>query len=133
MKTYSDLQDIDTNLDIKMVLEPQGLVECRFGIDDILVDYELDQTLELEWQVDCQKPFGFLVELVSESNDSDGLLIKQLSVDGIELVPQFNHLAHYVTGTPTCFLGQQGKWTLTFDRPFYQWLHAATAQGWLFG
>lgn len=133
MKNYSDLQDIDHQLDIIMELEPIGSVTCRFGIDDILVDYELDQTLELDWQVGLDKSFTFQIELLGKKTDSDGLLIKRLSVDGIDLVPKFNHLAQYTQGTSTQFLGQVSKWTLTIDRPFYQWLHRATAQGWLFG
>jgi hypothetical protein len=133
MKNYSDLRAINTKLDIVMELEPVGSVNCRFGIDEILVDYELDQTLELDWQIDVDSSFVFQIELTGKSTDSDGLLIKRLSVDGIDLVPKFTHLAQCTLGTPTQFLGQLSKWTLTIDRPFYQWLHGATAQGWLFG
>ena len=39
MKTYSDLRDIDTTLIIHMELEPQGSVQCQFGVDDILWNF----------------------------------------------------------------------------------------------
>jgi hypothetical protein len=52
-------------------------------------------------------------------------------------MPRFNYLANYInehnTNTPTSYLGVNGKWTLTIDRPFYQWLHQARSQGWLIG
>jgi len=38
-------------------------------------------------------------------------------IDGIEILPKYN------------YLGSNG--VLKIDTPFYQWLHHATAQGWL--
>ena len=38
-------------------------------------------------------------------------------IDGIEILPRFGYLCH------------NGR--LSIDQPFYQWLHHATAQGWL--
>jgi hypothetical protein len=62
------------------------------------------------------------------------VIIKQLSVDNIDLLSKV-YLADYVNDhnntSPTSYLGFNGKWTLTFDKPFYRWLHQHSGQGWL--
>jgi hypothetical protein len=40
-----------------------------------------------------------------------------VSIDGFEILPRYQYLA------------ENNK--LTIDKPFYQWLHHVTAQGWL--
>ena len=65
------------------------------------------------------------------------VIIKRLSIDNIEIIPQYDYLADYDNdhdnNNPTHYLGFNGKWTLTIDRPFYQWLHQVQNQGWLIG
>mgnify|MGYP003350133421 CR=1 FL=1 len=57
--------------------------------------------------------------------------------DMINIIPKYNHLIDYQNdhniNTKTNCLGYNGKWSLTIDRPFYQWLHQARSQGWLIG
>ena len=65
------------------------------------------------------------LDVVCNGSHSQRPLLEPLSfqakdavvIDGIEILPRFEYLCHH------------GK--LTIDRPFYQWLHHATAQGWL--
>jgi hypothetical protein len=63
------------------------------------------------------------------------VIIESVNIDGFEIVPDWTHLAVYnsergVQG-PTSYLGINGSWQLTIDRPFYQWRHRVTGQGWL--
>jgi hypothetical protein len=44
-------------------------------------------------------------------------LVDTVVIDSIEILPKYN------------YLGSNG--VLKIDTPFYQWLHHATAQGWL--
>ena len=65
------------------------------------------------------------LDVVCNGSHSQQPLLKPLtfpaedtvSIDGIDVLPRFGYLCRH------------GK--LTIDLPFYQWLHHATAQGWL--
>jgi hypothetical protein len=63
------------------------------------------------------------------------VIIARLSIDNINIIPTYNHLIDYQNdhniNAKTNYLGYNGKWALTIDRPFYQWLHRAQNQGWL--
>lgn len=137
MKTYSDLPD--TKLHIQLSLEVVGNPECRVGIDDDIIDYRLSQAIILDYYRDLTDIFSINIELINKeyTEEYETAIILGLSVDGINIVPEYTHLAHYDNDhgfkDPTNYLGFNGKWTLTFDRPFYQWLHQAQNQGWLIG
>ena len=70
----------------------------------------------------------------SASKES-AIIIESVTVDGIEIIPCFNHLTEYNTdigpGNSTNYLGRNGTWKLTTNAPFYNWLHMHTGQGWL--
>lgn len=54
------------------------------------------------------------------TNLKDSLAFKStdtVSVDGIEILPRYNYLAH--------------NETLEINEPFYRWLHRVSGQGWL--
>jgi hypothetical protein len=61
----------------------------------------------------------------------------KIYIDNIEIIPKYDYLADYINdhdnNNPTNYLGFNGKWTLTIDRPFYHWLHYHSGQGWLIG
>jgi hypothetical protein len=138
MKNYLDLTDIDQQLQCSITLEPIGTPEVLVTIDDHCVSNKLSKSMNVNVCVDLLKPFCIEIELknkIYDINLETAVVIKSIMIDGIELVPKFNHLASYTNdhnnNNPTAYLGFNGKWILTFDRPFYQWLHQATGQGWL--
>ena len=139
MKTYSDLQDIDLQLICKLHLEPVGCPEVSIRIgNQIFSTCKLFKNISLDTQFDLIEPFQIEIELKNkkyESTTETAVIIKCLQIDNIDLVPQFDYLATYINdhnnNNPTSYLGFNGSWTLTFDRPFYQWLHQVTGQGWL--
>jgi hypothetical protein len=63
------------------------------------------------------------------------VIVRKIAVDNIDLVPEYDRLATYVNDhnhtDPTSYIGFNGVWTFTVNRPFYQWLHQAQSQGWL--
>lgn len=120
MKTYSEVTA--TSALVRIELELSSNVEYTASINGI----KKSGNVICHW-VPLTKPFAIEVELLSADSN---ILIKQITVDNIEVVPKFDQLATYM-GSPTNYMDQVGKWTLTFDRPFYQWLHQATGQGWL--
>lgn len=140
MKIYSDLQAIDSGLHCHLELEPVGTPEVAVIINGVYGGGKLFKSVEFNINVDLLKPFCIEIELRNKTYSTDhetAVIVKQLQIDGIDLVPRFDYLAEYVNdhdnNDPTSYLGFNGKWTLTIDRPFYQWLHQATAQGWLLG
>jgi len=138
MKTYSDLKDIDNRLRIKLALEPVGTPEVSVIIGTVYGGGKLFQLSIFDTELDLLKPFAIEIELKNKIYDAStetAVIIKSLQIDNIDLVPKFDYLATYINDhantDPTNYLGFNGKWTLTIDRPFYQWLHQATGQGWL--
>lgn len=138
MKNYLDLQDIDHRLHCCLHLEPVGTPEVSVIVGNNFAGGQLFKPLQVEFDLNLLEPFVVQIELknkVYDINNETGVVIKKLQIDGIDLVPQFDYLATYQNDhnntNPTSYLGFNGKWTLTFDRPFYQWLHQATGQGWL--
>jgi hypothetical protein len=141
MKTYSDLQAIDTRLHLHVELDPVGTPDVAVSVDDIVNEYPgLSNIIILDYHIDLLDLFSIDIELRNKHYTIEyetAVIIKRLSVDNIELIPQYDYLAEYVNdhrnNNPTSYLGFNGKWRLTFDRPFYHWLHQHSGQGWLIG
>ena len=140
MKTYSDLQAIDQRLHCHVELEPVGTPEVAVIINGVYGGGKLFKSVVFDVSIDLLQPFAIEIELKNKiytTEQETAVIIKCLQIDGIDLVPRFDYLAEYDNdhnnNDPTSYLGFNGKWTLTFGRPFYQWLHQATGQGWLLG
>jgi hypothetical protein len=77
----------------------------------------------------------YLQDKKYSSEHETALVIKSINFDGFELVPVYISRAIYINDhnyeQPTNYMGFNGCWKLDIDRPFYQWLHGATNQGWL--
>lgn len=139
MKNYSDLPGINTLIPIIVELEPVGNPEVQLIINDNIIDYiELPHSIIITDFAQLLSPINISVELANKTYTLEyetAVIIKKLSIDNINLVPKYDYLAKYSNdhnnNNPTNYLGFNGKWTLTIDRPFYQWLHQAQNQGWL--
>jgi hypothetical protein len=136
MKTYSDLQAIDTDLVIQLDLELKGQPRGHVGINNRV------QPLDTQIQVRMPLLDPLKIDIVLSDKDYNNpvetaIIIKRLSVDNIDIMGQYDYLAEYINDhgfkNPTNYLGFNGKWTLTIDRPFYHWLHLHSGQGWLLG
>jgi hypothetical protein len=141
MKTYSDLQAIDTRLHLHIELEPIGTPDITVSVNNIVDDYPaLSNNIILDYYIDLLDLFAINIELRNKHYTTEyetAVIIRRLSVDNIELIPKYDYLAEYVNdhdnNNPTSYLGFNGKWRLTFGRPFYHWLHEHSGQGWLIG
>jgi hypothetical protein len=131
MKTYLDLPVTKLKLDIELELVGDPKFSLQVGpYNDYCQTYYLD----------LLTPFSVIIELhnkVYTTEYETAIIIKRLSVDNVSIIPKYTHLAKYDNDhgfkDPTSYVGFNGKWALTFDRPFYQWLHQAQNQGWLIG
>lgn len=138
MNNYSDLQAIDHRLHCRLELMPVGIPEVTVLINDTYGGGKLFKSVIFDVDVDLLKSFSIEIELKNKiytAGYETAVIIQRLQIDGIDLVPKFDYLAQYINdhsnNNPTSYLGFNGKWTLTFDRPFYQWLHQTLGQGWL--
>lgn len=129
MKTYSELTDTDIQIDLQFEL----IGNPEFTVNGIVLTQD-----NLTYHVDLLSPFSIVIELYNKHYTTEyetAVIIKRLSADNIQLIPKYEYLAEYVNdhanNNPTNYLGFNGKWQLTINRPFYQWLHQTTAQGWL--
>jgi hypothetical protein len=141
MKTYSDLQDIDTGLNLVIELEPVGNPTARVIINNKEYDYpQLSRSIIINDYLPLMDNINIDIIMSNKHYTLEyetAVIIKQLSIDNIDLIPRYDYLATYVNDhnndNPTNYLGFNGKWTLTIDRSFYHWLHEHSGQGWLIG
>ena len=141
MNNYSDLQDIDTRLNLVIELEPVGSPTATIIINNQQYDYP---QLSMPIIINEYLPLMALINIDIILSDKHytleyetAVIIKRLSIDNIELIPKYDYLAEYINdhtnNNPTNYLGFNGKWRLTIDQPFYHWLHEHSGQGWLIG
>jgi hypothetical protein len=139
MKNYSDLQVISQLIPVTICLETIGQPWVNIAVNDNVIDHRpLTDSLIYTEFVDLLNPITVSVILYNKIYTQEyetAVVIKRLSVDNIDLIPRYDYLAEYHNDhnntNPTSYLGFNGKWTLTIDRPFYQWLHQVQGQGWL--
>jgi hypothetical protein len=141
MKTYSDLQDIDTQLHLQLELAPVGKPAVLVMINQKQYDYSILTDLVI---IDTFLPLmdSINIDIILSNKHytieyETAVIIKRLSIDNIEIIPKYSYLSDYINdhnhNNPTNYIGFNGKWTLTIDRPFYHWLHRHSGQGWLIG
>jgi hypothetical protein len=134
MNNYLDLLDTDTDIQINVKLSVIGSPD--FSV--IIADNQWNNQCDIVSNHNLLIPFSIEIELRNKHYTVDyetAVIIDRISVDDIDIIPTYCYLANYQNdhnnNNPTSYLGFNGKWTLTFDRPFYQWLHQAQGQGWL--
>jgi hypothetical protein len=140
MKTYSDLQDIDTRLNLVVKLEPVGSPTTKLIINNKEYDYpRLTNSIIVNDYLPLMDPININIILSDKhyTAEYETAIIFKIYIDNIEIIPRYDYLAEYINdhdnNNPTSYLGFNGKWSLTIDRPFYQWLHKHSGQGWLIG
>lgn len=139
MKTYSDLQDIDQLINVKINLRPVGSPNVIAEINQHRSEYTgLSTPITVEYRVGLLDNIDIVITLYNKEYSADNetaVIIDNISIDDIDIVPKFDYLAKYVNdhnnNNPTSYLGFNGTWQLNIDQPFYRWLHKHTGQGWL--
>lgn len=134
MKRYSDLLGIDTQIPVEIQLKHIGRPDYVVVINNIIFDNQV----KIIHSINLLDPITIAIVLQNKIYTLDyetAIIIEKLSIDNIDIIPQYDYLADYQNdhnnNDPTHYLGFNGKWTLTIDRPFYQWLHRVSGQGWL--
>lgn len=142
MNNFSELLAIDPYLHVCIRLH--AVAEASPPTVSVFVNgqEELFDTLSgsalILTHIPCDQPFSVEIGMsgkVYQAELETAIVIDSVKIDEHELIPEFNHLASYVNdhdqNVPASYLGWNGRWTLKSDRPFYQWFHEHTGQGWL--
>jgi hypothetical protein len=140
MKNFSDLLATDLDLDLVLTVDPIGVPDVEIWINQQLIHQgQLIKLSTTSTQLPLLAGFSVVVKLknkVYTSESETAVVLTKLSVDGFDIIPQFTHLAKYDNDheftEPTSYIGFNGEWRLTVTKPFYQWQHEITSQGWLF-
>lgn len=122
IKTFSNVLDIETadQLQVRLVIEPHGNIQYRMRLNGHLVT-EVDTV----YTVDLFSPVNLKCTVIDA--DSGAVEIKLLAVNGVEVLPKYQHLAD----PKTAWINQPGVWQFTAHSPFYTWFHAISGQGWV--
>lgn len=138
MNNFLDYTDIKTRLKLTLVLEPIGIPVISVKINNKLYyNSNLTSSIIIEEYISLLEPFNIIIILSDKhyTTDYETAAIIKLCIDDINIIPEYNHLVDYQNdhnvSTTTNYLGFNGKWTLTIDRPFYRWLHQVQGHGWL--
>jgi len=139
MNNYLNLTDINNRLTVCIEIDPIGTPMVEVLVNNtVQYNSSLLKSEIINDYIPLLKPFEISI-ILSDKHYTDeyetAVIIKKLTIDNIELIPKYDYLASYTNDhdntDPTSYLGFNGKWTLTIDRPFYQWLHQHSGQGWL--
>ena len=140
MKNFLDLLDTDLHLDLVFIVEPIGCPDVEIRINQQLIHQgQLSESVTVSKQLPLLSGFLISVRLknkVYTSESETAVILTKLSIDGFDIIPRFTHLAQYTNDhdftEPTSYVGFNGEWRLEVTKPFYQWQHEITSQGWLF-
>lgn len=140
MKNFSELLATDLHVDLALTAEPIGIPYVEIYINQTsLYQGQLLEPMTISQRLPLLLGFVVVVKLQNKIYSSDyetAVNLTRLSVDNFDLIPRWSHLARYTNDhdftEPTSYIGFNGEWKFEVTKPFYQWRHEATGQGWLF-
>jgi hypothetical protein len=143
MKNFLDQLDIKQQhitVTVKLqVIGDNGFPGAGIRVNQNVIEYvQLLTTVEQQFKVELKDIIEIEISMIGKEysqTQETALIIESVDIDGFEIVPKWIHLAVYDSERglqgPTSYLGINGSWKLVIDRPFYQWRHQITGQGWL--
>jgi hypothetical protein len=141
MKTFSELQAIDWRIRVSVRLEPDFDVYppwVQLKVNDTIEENYLRTAQVRNFDLPLLHPveISILVRQDRETHDPRrGVTISSIEIDDRELMPEFCYLADLSENlkcfAPTNHIVQDGQWCFHITKPFYQWYHTASDQGWL--
>lgn len=122
IKTFSDILDINTQdqLQVRLVIVPHGNIHYRMRLNGHIIS-ELDAT----YTIDLFSPINLKCTVIDANNGA--VEIKLLTVNGIEVLPKYQHLAN----PQTAWINRDGVWEFNAHSSFYPWFHKISGQGWI--
>lgn len=121
MKNFLELQDTNSELAVSIRLRIHGNVKYYASINRTQFVDRAEVIVKLHSEI------IFIIQLQEFEQGSSGIEIEEFTVNGLEILPRYLHLAE----PPTNYIDQLGSWRFAIPVPFYSWYHKTTGQGWL--
>ena len=94
MKTYSDLQDIDQSINVKINLRPVGMPNISVSINQTVFEYTgLSSPVVLEYRVGLLDNINIIIKLYDKEydiNNETAVIIDNIVIDNIDIVIRFD-------------------------------------------
>lgn len=126
MKNFYEATVIKPTLEnnVTLTLRPVGTVKAKIWICDELFNFEGINTItQVKKTVKLSDPIRIVVHINRKHPEAIQI---ELSVDGFEILPKYQHLA----SPPTDYVDNNTPWILEIPN-FYPWYHKVTGQGWI--
>lgn len=138
MKNFLDLLDIKPTLTVNLTVEAINNPNLEIVLNSTnLFSGILTDTFDYSTELNLLDNVDLSITLKNKNyNDIESAAkIIKFQIDSWNLIPSYTHLIDYkndhnFTGS-TAYVGFNGTWQFRTDRPFYQWLHINSGQGWL--
>ena len=109
---------------VALTLEPIGKLPCLVKINGVtLFENILSDKIIIDYELMLEDPIDIEVQIHQHHPNA---VIASLTIDGIEILPKYLHLAN----PPTNYLDRFDSWTFKIPS-FYPWYHEITGQGWI--
>ncbi len=143
MNSFSDLLASDAR-PLTLRLRLRAITEAGWPRAVVSVNGETiyNDVIESSWtccrELPLLEPVSVQITLqdkIYDQHRETALIVDELEIDYWNVIPQFAHLVTYQhdhgIGPSGAYLGFNGTWHWQTHRPFYQWWHDVSGQGWL--
>lgn len=124
MKTFSDITAIDTRRQLKvhLVLKRHGRTESLVRINGFVINVD-----DITFELDLLDSVKLDISLLDFDEGHSGIEVANFSINGIEVLPKYRHLAT----KPTNYIDFYDEWSLAIPQNFYNWYHHVSGKGWI--
>jgi hypothetical protein len=142
MTIFSELLATETGITVVIKLRSitdNGVPGCGVKINQSVEYYNLLlDCITITKVLPLLEPFDIEISMFDKRYSAEydtAVIIESITIDDFNVIPKYTHLAQYTNDHDyrgaTSYLGFNGVWRLSVNRPFYQWQHQVTNQGWL--
>lgn len=138
MQNFSQLQAIDPTLLLKITLLPINRPNLIVtSLNSLMFQGRLEYETILVATQNLLDPVDFSITLVDKvyTEVEQAVIVSCIMVDDKDytslLVAQSRYNNDHAHAGPTNYIGFNGTWNISSEKPFYHWLHDVMGQGWL--
>lgn len=124
MNNFSEITAIDTAG--QLTVELKTVVHGRCIHWTMLNEHTVESS-QAVLKFDLFSPIVLKINLIWFKEGTSGVEIQSLKVNGLEIMPRYQHLASKSTN----YIDQLGLWSLEIPSPFYTWYHGISGQGFI--
>jgi hypothetical protein len=123
-QNFSVVTDIEPVHALKVEIEYKTHGNCIAYV--ILNGYRIEHPKAMI-SVNLFDPIQLRINLLEFNEGNSGLEIVKFTVNGLEILPKYRHLAN----KSTTYIDTYDEYVLEIPSPFYTWYHEISGQGWI--